>query len=228
MAELHNPLFENEKEFLERQKLEYERALLGDVDHIKARTVKASKIALIGAGVAGSIWLIAKAFGDKSDKKTNQKKLATKNRKKRLTAATEAGAVADDLGFGRSPEASGRRAPADPNVYHTDSENEAASAAERRYNSYNSYAADHDQAAGGSTSSLVTEAFHSFMQSDTGKMLIAQTTAVLMAYAAKKVGEYFPIAKNPDLAPTPAYEPETRDIEFTYHDDDANAPQQSS
>ena len=225
MAELHNPLFENEKEFLERQKLEYERALLGGVDHIKAKTVKASKIALIGAGVAGGIWLITKAFSGKSDKKANQKKLATKNRKKRLTAVTEAGAVADDLGFGRSPDTSSRRAPADPNVYHTDSGNEAASSAERRYNSYT---ADQGQESSGNTSSLVTEAFHSFMQSDTGKMLIAQTTAVLMAYAAKKIGEYFPMTKNPDLASTPGYESETRDIEFTYHDDDADAPQKSS
>ena len=225
MAELHNPLFENEKEFLERQKLEYERALLGDVDQLKAKTVRASKIALIGAGVAGGIWLIAKAFGGKPDKKANQKKLAAKNRKKRLPAAMEAGAVADDLGFGRAPAAPGRRAQADPNVYHTDPDNEAASSAEQRFNSY---AADHDQASSGGTSSLMTEAFHSFMQSDTGKMLIAQTTAVLMAYAAKKVGEYFPITKNPDLAPTSGYEPETRDIEFTYHDDDANAPQKSS
>ena len=227
MAELHNPLFENEKEFLERQKLEYERALLGDVDHIKAKTVRVSKIALVGAGVAGGIWLIAKAFSGKSDKKANQKKLTTKNRKKRLTAATEAGAMADDLGFSRSPDAPGRRTQADPNVYHTDSETAAASPVEQRFNSYNSYAADHEQTPSGGTSSLVAEAFHSFMQSDTGKMLIAQTTAVLMAYAAKKVGEYFPM-KNSDLASTPGYEPETRDIEFTYHDDDANAPQKSS
>ena len=226
MAELHNPLFENEKEFLERQKLEYERALLGDVDHIKAKTVRASKIALVGAGVAGGIWLIAKAFSGKSSKKANQKKLATKPRKKRLTAATEAGAVADDLGFGRSPDAPGRRTQTDPNVYHAASENEVpdSSAAFRA----NAYAADHDQASSGGTSSLVAEAFQSFMQSDTGKMLIAQTTAVLMAYAAKKVGEYFPVTKNPDLARTPSYEPETRDIEFTYHDDDADAPQKSS
>jgi len=227
MAELHNPLFENEKEFLERQKLEYERALLGDVDAIKTKTKKASKIALVGAGVVGGVWLIAKAFGGKSDKKSNQKKLSGKNRKKRLSTNSEAGAVADDLGFGRAPSSRGRRAQIAPDVYHTDSDDqEAAYYASPSQSS--SYADDSNQSSNGNASSIMAEAFHSFMQSDTGKMLIAQTTAVLMAYAAKKVGEYLPMIKNPDLATSPGYEPETRDIDFTYHDDDADAPKKSS
>ena len=65
MAELTNPLFEDQKEFLERQKLEYERALLGDVDHIKEKTQEIGKKALIGAGVVGGVWLLAKLFGGK-------------------------------------------------------------------------------------------------------------------------------------------------------------------
>ncbi|MEJ7662900.1 MAG: hypothetical protein WKG07_26780 [Hymenobacter sp.] len=70
MTEPTNPLFEDEKEFLERKKLEYERALRGDVAEIKATTVQAGKVAAIGAGLVGSIWLITKAFsGGKSKKK---------------------------------------------------------------------------------------------------------------------------------------------------------------
>lgn len=227
MAELHNPLFENEKEFLERQKLEYERALLGDMDDIKAKTVKVSKVALVGAGVAGGIWLLTKVFGGKSDKKSNQKKLAHKHRKKRLAASTEAGAVADDLGFGRAPASSARgRAHIAPDVYHTDADEEPMHAYPPPPR--HAYTAPPEPETEGSASSLVAEAFNSFMQSDTGKMLIAQTTAVLMAYAAKKIGEYLPMAKNPDLATSPAHEPETRDISFTYHHDDADAPHQSS
>ncbi|MDO7848666.1 hypothetical protein Q5H92_20035 [Hymenobacter sp. M29] len=69
MSDLQNPLFDEEKEFLERKKLEYERALRGDVDHIKDQSVKVGKIAAVGAGLAGGIWLITKAFGGKKKKK---------------------------------------------------------------------------------------------------------------------------------------------------------------
>lgn len=73
MTEPTNPLFEDEKEFLERKKLEYERALRGDVAEIKATTVQAGKVAAVGAGLVGSIWLITKAFsGGKSKKKKKQ------------------------------------------------------------------------------------------------------------------------------------------------------------
>lgn len=63
MSEPVNPLFEEEKEFLERKKLEYERALRGDVEHIKDQTVQVGKVALVGVGIAGSIWLLSKVFG---------------------------------------------------------------------------------------------------------------------------------------------------------------------
>ncbi len=72
MSDLQNPLFE-EKEFLERKKLEYERALRGDVDHLKDQSVKAGKVALVGAGLAGSIWLITKALSGKKRKRYGQR-----------------------------------------------------------------------------------------------------------------------------------------------------------
>jgi len=62
MSEPTNPLFEEEKEFLERKKLEYERALRGDVAHIKDQTANVGKLALIGAGAATGLWLLVKAF----------------------------------------------------------------------------------------------------------------------------------------------------------------------
>ncbi|UOQ97986.1 hypothetical protein MUN81_00465 [Hymenobacter sp. 5317J-9] len=71
MSDLQNPLFEEEKEFLERKKLEYERALRGDVEHIKEQSVKVGKVAAVGVGLAGGIWLITKAFGGKKKKKHN-------------------------------------------------------------------------------------------------------------------------------------------------------------
>ena len=69
MSEPTNPIFEEEKDFLERKKLEYERALRGDVAHIKEQTVNVGKLALAGAGVAGGIWLLSKLFGGKKKPK---------------------------------------------------------------------------------------------------------------------------------------------------------------
>ena len=74
MTEPTNPLFEDEKEFLERKKLEYERALRGDVAEIKETTVQAGKVAMIGAGLAGGIWLLIKAFSGKSKRKKHKHK----------------------------------------------------------------------------------------------------------------------------------------------------------
>jgi len=73
MTEPTNPLFEDEKDFLERKKLEYERALRGDVEEIKENTVQAGKVALIGAGIVGSILLLRKAFGGGKAKKKKHK-----------------------------------------------------------------------------------------------------------------------------------------------------------
>jgi hypothetical protein len=73
MTEPTNPLFEDEKDFLERKKLEYERALRGDVADIKETTAQAGKVAMIGAGVVGGIWLLAKAFGGGKSKKKKHK-----------------------------------------------------------------------------------------------------------------------------------------------------------
>lgn len=68
MSDLHNPLFDDEKEFLEQKKLEYERALRGDVAQIKEKTVQVGKVALAGAGLAGSVWLITRVFGSRKPK----------------------------------------------------------------------------------------------------------------------------------------------------------------
>ncbi|QIL76438.1 hypothetical protein [Hymenobacter sp. HDW8] len=267
MAELHNPLFEDEKEFLERQKLEYERALLGDVDHIKEKTQEVGKYAAIGAGILGGIWLISKALRsrDDSDDDDNEgyeefedDRLARKAQKKReklerkqsknahrasyvsnpAVHETSRQSVGDDYGFGGGHQfdrgqqhpAAGR-ADLAPDVYHASAETDPfpplAYDDERRLPVP---AFDASQSYSQKQPSMVASVLQSFLQSDTGKMLTAQVTAVLMAYVAKKVGEYLPVNKNSDLADNPTVthmEPETKDIDFTYHHDDADAPQQS-
>ena len=72
--ELNNPLFDDEREFLERKKQEYERALRGDVEHIKEQSVQVGKVAAVGAGLAGTIWLISKALGGGRKRKAQKQK----------------------------------------------------------------------------------------------------------------------------------------------------------
>jgi hypothetical protein len=76
MTEPNNPLFEDEKEFLERKKLEYERALRGDVEEIKVQTIQVGKVALVGAGVVSGVWLLTKIFGGSKAKKKHKHKKA--------------------------------------------------------------------------------------------------------------------------------------------------------
>lgn len=243
MADLHNPLFEDEKEFLERQKLEYERALMGDVEEIKAKTQEVSKYVAIGAGVLGGVWLLSKIFGGKKKQDTlgtsqeyDRHRLghATPSRRPLTSTAVDT-AVADDLGFGAG--------------HHQQDRGQTKSRTVHAPLPSESYAADNDPFApvhaGATTlhfpvqapqntqppseaSTIVASALKTFLQSDTGKMLVAQASAVLMAYVAKKASEYLPILKNTDLASSGSAhaEPETKDIEFTYHHDDADAPQQ--
>ncbi|RPD49233.1 hypothetical protein DNI29_00055 [Hymenobacter sediminis] len=244
MADLHNPLFEDEKEFLERQKLEYERALLGEVEGIKAKTQVVSKYVAIGAGVLGGVWLLSKAFGGKkksaalqndNEYRRHQLKSATPPRRSKASTAVDT-AVADDLGFGTNHHHYDRgnthphseRAHIAPDVYHTDADPfqplgfDESSA----YRSLPvSRPSTHTTADG---SSMLASVIKAFLQSDTGKLLVAQASAVLMAYVAKKASEYLPVLKNPDLASSGPVqtEPETKDIEFTYHHDDADAPHQ--
>ena len=243
MAELHNPLFENEKEFLERQKLEYERALMGDVEQIKEKGQQVGKYALIGAGLAGSIWLISKAFGSKKPRRDElgpeyRRHLEGGSRWKTHKGAHVAAhtavdtAVADDLGFG-ARQHQYDRGRTTPGHDHTPAASHAPEAAAPRPTPMRqapaAYAGVPYEKPSSEAANLAASALKSFLQSDTGKMLVAQASAVLMAYVAKKFGEYLPMLKNPDLATSPAYasaEPETKDIDFTYHHEEADAPHQ--
>lgn len=244
MTELHNPLFEDEKEFLERQKLEYERALMGDVQDIKEKTLQVGKYAAVGAGVLGGIWLISKALGGSKSKNKAQKalKAAEKESKKQLKGSSRRPlastsvdtAVADDLGFGGrrlrgSMPTAGRAASEEADPFQPATDYNAVAQTNSLATVPQKQAAPNPQPAQQSeASSILAATFHAFMQSDTGKMLVAQATAVALAFVAKKASDYLPILKNTDLASSdePRKEPETRDIEFTYHDDDADAPSQ--
>ncbi|PSR55179.1 hypothetical protein AHMF7605_17530 [Adhaeribacter arboris] len=73
MNELNNPLFEDRKEFLERQKQEYKNALLGDVAELKTQSQEIGKKVLIGGGALVGIWLVSKLLGGGSKTKKKVK-----------------------------------------------------------------------------------------------------------------------------------------------------------
>lgn len=262
MSELQNPLFEEEKEFLERKKLEYERALRGDVDHIKDQSVMVGKVALVGAGLAGSVWLISKLFSGKKRKRRARAKheddyddhyaadheheeadhdyefgsnyyssgksdsqgyddgLAHKSAAESAQAFAayhEQTHEADDLGFGsKAAVASGSAfAGTDESVDFDTEEFEEDPFQDLPYDDSRRLPASHafddgaatEPKAASSRSHMLGDVLKAFLQTDTGKVLVAQAAAVAMALVTKKIGEFFPADKNADLATSPGYAP---------------------
>lgn len=243
MSELQNPLFDDEKEFLERKKLEYERALRGDVDHIKEQSVVVGKVALVGAGLAGGIWLITKAFGSKKRKKKRAEQAddhegeyyTAANGKRYNSAEPRKSAAAsaqifedyhenqhesDDLGFGSVAYKQAHAEPAEPAVTakataFAEPSFEADPFEDLPYDDSRRLPASLDfddevhrdemqaTAARNSRTRMIGAVLQSFLQSDTGKVLVAQAGAVALALVTKKLGEFFPATKNSDLAASP-------------------------
>ncbi|MEJ8757611.1 hypothetical protein WG947_11410 [Pontibacter sp. H259] len=71
MSDLNNPLFDNQREFLERQKEEYRNALIGDVAQIKNQGQEIGKKVAMAGGVILAGYLLKRAFT--SDKKKARK-----------------------------------------------------------------------------------------------------------------------------------------------------------
>ena len=246
MSELQNPLFDEEKEFLERKKLEYERALRGDVDHIKDQSVMVGKVAAVGAGLAGGFWLITKVLGGKKRKKrrfeadhaeaddhedhaeyftagNGKRYKSTAIRKSAADSASvftehhEQTHEADDLGFGSkaatpSEHMAGTPHHKSPTFGHESFEEDPFQDLpyddSRRLPASHAFDGDgHNSQVSVSprTPNMVGVVLQSFLKSDTGKVLVAQVAAVVLAMVTKKVGEFFPAAKNSDLAASPAY-----------------------
>lgn len=87
MSELNNPLFDNERDFLERQKDEYKRALMGDVDQIKSQGQEIGKKVAVAGGVLLAGWLVKRMFtGGK--KKVKEAKAKKKHKGHKATTVT--------------------------------------------------------------------------------------------------------------------------------------------
>lgn len=76
MSDLNNPLFDNQREFLERQKEEYKHALMGDVEQIKNQGQEIGKKVAIAGGVVLAGYLVKRMFsgGKKKARKVTKSK----------------------------------------------------------------------------------------------------------------------------------------------------------
>ncbi|WP_347159958.1 hypothetical protein [Pontibacter chitinilyticus] len=96
MSELNNPLFEDQREFLERQKDEYKHALMGDVDHLKAQGEEIGKKVAMAGGVLLAGYLLKRLFSRGGDKKKSRK---VKKAKKRLKASGKSSTAKEPASF---------------------------------------------------------------------------------------------------------------------------------
>lgn len=87
MSDVNNPLFDNQREFLERQKEEYKNALMGDVDQIKSQGQEIGKKVAIAGGVVLAGLLVRRMFSGGSKKKA-QKVAKTKKGKGATVSGT--------------------------------------------------------------------------------------------------------------------------------------------
>ena len=192
MSELHNPLFESEKEFLERQRLEYKNALMGDVEHLKEKSEKVGTTLLVAGGLLAGAWLLSRMLsGGDSDK-------AKKKKKKKKVKYN----VLEEETF-QPKMHKPHKAPEYDSMIH-EQEDDFTISSEHPY--------QHQE-------SSLARVTNTIMHSEFMNMLLHQLSAFLMVYITKKIEEYVNVHKNADIAGTA--EPETRDIDFAYYDETA-------
>ncbi|WP_066507631.1 hypothetical protein [Rufibacter sp. DG15C] len=203
MSELNNPLFEDQRELLERQKEEYKNALLSDVADLKTQSTQVGKNVLMAGGLLVGMYLLGKAFsggnGDKPKKKKSnklKKAAAFKGAEDRAWIANIPD-VEDDEPLYSAIE---RTYPA---VYHPNTGTLFTAGRHKRESGFMSAA-------------------KSFLQSDLFKAVEHQLAAMLMVYLSKIIEERFHVTAA--LTSHTQEEPETTDV--VYHlqtDEDTHA-----
>ncbi len=199
MSELNNPLFENQREFLERQKEEYKNALIGDVDQIKTQGQEIGKKVAMAGGVILAGYLLKRLFSsDSDDKKEEKREKKAKTAKKPKVKNTY-----------RHPVAAPITIPTQEYSTQVHAQQAEASAV-----------AEHD--AQDSQEHTSTALSKGFMKSDLAQVLSQQVIVLLMVYITKKVEEYVhSVSKNNDIAAAPIEVIEIETTEYIVPDQNA-------
>ena len=192
MSELSNPIFDNEREFLERQKEEYKNALKGDVDQIKTQGQEIGKKAAVAGGVLLAGYLVKRMFscGKKKDKtvKAEKKLKKKKNRHKQAVATPPVSTPLIDY---------------DAIIQEQEESYALASEqllSEQMHNTGSSHAPQHEEP-------TAKDAANKILDSPVAKVLTQQAVAFLLVYAGKKLEEYLQgVSENDDIAAKPVVE----------------------
>ncbi|GAA4423283.1 hypothetical protein GCM10023188_01930 [Pontibacter saemangeumensis] len=191
MSELSNPIFDNEREFLERQKEEYKSALMGDVDQIKTQGQEIGKKAAMAGGVLLAGYLLKRMFsgGKKKAKavKAEKARKKKKNEHKKPVATLPVSTPVIDY----------------DSIMHEQEDGYTISS-ERMHHAADSDATHRQQE---STAATSKEAANKTLDSPVAKVLTQQAVAFLLVYAGKKLEEYLHgVSENDDIAAKPVVE----------------------
>lgn len=229
MSDLQNPIFEDEKEFLERQRLEYKNALISEVTGLKNQTTQYGKGALLLGGALAGVWMVSKLVsGGKKKKKKKKKKAALKMLQSQSqnpqagfylpdsqpTASQPApGEYAaspvtdDEVNFGSALDFNQPKEEGNAALYSTPAKFFNPEVKGSNYALHNHYY-------GGGGSGARSQ---SFLHSEFAKTIATQAMAFLLVYLSKKAEEY--LTKNHDIATQKGTE--THDADFSYQSTDA-------
>ena len=216
MSDLHTPVFDNEREFLERQKQEYKNALLSDVEELKEQTTQVGKGALLLGGALAGVWLISKLVSGGSKKRKKKKKKAAVKLLQSQSQNPRSGFYLKD-----APPQTYREpdnevnfgSPLDFNQPVTDEGNSAFYNTPAKFfdpdqQNMPSHYALHQHYHAANENGAKTG---SFLQNDLVKSLATQAMAFLLVYLSKKAEEI--LLKNVDIATEKGAN--TRDVDFT-------------
>jgi hypothetical protein len=210
MSETNNPLFDNERELLERQKEEYKNALMGDVDQIKTQGQQIGKKVAIAGGVLVAGLLLKSMFsgGKKKIKKIANKRKAAKQRKSDSGQPDAPGLYSytyeqEDSYGARNADVAGY------DSFIHEQEDDYTLSSERM-----PHAQPEPQQQSGVSKSSNNSAL---MQ-----VVSQQLMALLLVYLTKKVEEYLStVSKNNDIAAAPIEVTEVETIAYTIPQEDA-------
>ena len=190
MSELSNPIFDNDREFLERQKEEYKNALMGDMDQIKTQGQEIGKKAAMAGGVLLAGYLLKRMFsgGKKKVKavKAEKERKKKKNRHKPPVAPASTPVIDYDAIIQEQEES-----------YALASEQLLS---EQMHRADSSHAPQQEEA-------TAKDAANKILDSPMAKVLTQQAVAFLLVYAGKKLEEYLHgVSENDDIAAKPVVE----------------------
>ncbi|WP_162054008.1 hypothetical protein [Pontibacter pamirensis] len=219
MSELTNPLFNNEREFLERQKEEYKNALIGDVDQIKSQGQEYGKKAAMAGGVLLAGYLLKRMISGGASKVKSIKAERKKKKKEKKNAIKSM--VATENHVTHVPSSTPvidadvrqrhvRLVAASTPIIDYDSlmheqEDEYTISSEHMPHADQSHSSNNDTL--DKTKKKVKSKAKGLKRSGVGKVLTQQAVAFLLIYAGKKLEEYLhSVSENNDIAAKPVVE----------------------